>query len=36
MTTDRSTRDIMPTLVEWAMVRSPVRAVLLISTRARQ
>jgi hypothetical protein len=36
MTTDRSTRDILPTLVGWAMARSPVRAVLLISTRAYQ
>jgi hypothetical protein len=34
MTTDRPTRDIMPTLIEWAMARSPIRAVLLTSTRA--
>ena len=34
MTTDRSTRDIMSTLIEWATARSPIRAVLLTSTRA--
>jgi aminoglycoside 6-adenylyltransferase len=34
MTTTLSTRDVIPTLIQWAMMRSPIRAVLLTSTRA--
>jgi aminoglycoside 6-adenylyltransferase len=34
MTTTQSMRDVIPMLIQWAMVRSPIRAVLLTSTRA--
>jgi aminoglycoside 6-adenylyltransferase len=34
MTTTLPARDVIPTLIQWAMARSPVRAVLLTSTRA--
>ena len=34
MTTDQPAGDIIPTIVQWATERSPVRAVLLTSTRA--
>ena len=34
MTTDQSAPDIMSTLIQWATGRSPIRAVLLTSTRA--
>jgi aminoglycoside 6-adenylyltransferase len=34
MTTALATRDVTPTLIQWAMARSPIRAVLLTSTRA--
>ncbi len=34
MTTSQPTRDIIPTLIQWATARSPIRAVLLTSTRA--
>jgi hypothetical protein len=33
MTAHQSTRDIVPTLVEWATARSAIRAMLLTSTR---
>jgi aminoglycoside 6-adenylyltransferase len=34
MTTGPPTRDLIPTLIQWATARSPIRAVLLTSTRA--
>jgi hypothetical protein len=34
MTTGQLRRDIIPALIQWATAHSPVRAVLLISTRA--
>jgi aminoglycoside 6-adenylyltransferase len=34
MTLGQPTREIIPTRIEWAMARSPIRAVLLTSTRA--
>lgn len=34
MTTSRPTRDIIPTLIQWATARSSIRVVLLTSTRA--
>jgi aminoglycoside 6-adenylyltransferase len=34
MTTNEPTHDLMPTLIRWATARSPIRAVLLTSTRA--
>ena len=34
MTTCPPTRDLIPTLIQWAAARSSIRAVLLTSTRA--
>lgn len=34
MTITQPTRDIIPTLIQWATERNPIRAVLLTSTRA--
>jgi aminoglycoside 6-adenylyltransferase len=34
MTAGQPTRDIIPTLIQWATARNPIRAVLLTSTRA--
>jgi len=34
MTTGQPRRDIIPTLIQWATMRSPIRAMLLTSTRA--
>ena len=34
MTTSQPTRNIIPTLIQWATARNPIRAMLLTSTRA--